>query len=179
MSPTQVATYPDSFETGRKVASTRRFGGTGLACPSSASCFGLGGEIFPSKAKPGKGTTIRVSLPLPAAECSPCTRNRPYRRTSSSKDVRPGSPAARFVADDNLNQTAIVIEEMPQRDPVFDIGHGRKRPRGSGKRGSPVRRKVAVRICACGYFNAFSMDGVQRVAQIRLLNITRATAAVT
>jgi CheY-like chemotaxis protein len=108
MSATQVARILDSFEQA-DGSITRRFGGTGLGMSIVRQLVALMNGEISVESQQGIGTTIRVSLPLPAAEM---LREPEKERVSEINHQGMCLDHLRaLVADDNLTNR-IVIEEM-------------------------------------------------------------------
>ena len=108
MSATQVARILDSFEQADGTI-TRRFGGTGLGMSIVRQLVALMEGEISVESQPGMGTTIRVRLPLPAAEM-PHAPERERVAQIAEQNICLAHLRA-LVADDNPTNR-IVIEEM-------------------------------------------------------------------
>ena len=116
MTPTQVSRILDSFEQA-DGSITRRFGGTGLGMSIVRQLVTLmQGDITVDSVQ-GRGTEIRVSLPLPVAEASQMPRarettpvNRPMVRLDHLRAlVADDSPTNRLVISEMLTECGIDI----------------------------------------------------------------------
>ncbi|MFN3647057.1 MAG: PAS domain S-box protein [Gemmobacter sp.] len=83
-------------------AVTRRYGGTGLGLSISRRLVGLMGGRITVSSKPGKGTVMRVELPLPMADTLPEAEPPPAAPLPSVAGLRA------LVADDNATNRLIL-----------------------------------------------------------------------
>ena len=93
MSPEQSARIFDDFEQA-DLSMTRRYGGTGLGLSIVRRLISMMGGGIAIDTEPGRGTTVRVTLPLPTVGASP----RPQDTVEASADLH-GVRA--LVTDDN------------------------------------------------------------------------------
>ena len=172
MSATQVARILDSFEQA-DGSITRRFGGTGLGMSIVRQLVALMEGEISVESQPGKGTTIRVSLPLPAADVP---RAPAIDRIGDiiQQDVRLDHLRA-LVADDNLTNR-IVIEEMLSGTglDIVMVENGHEALEAWSASAQEGRGFDIVLMDISMPF----MDGVSALAQIRLLEHQQGHAPV-
>ncbi|MEZ5753463.1 MAG: ATP-binding protein [Paracoccaceae bacterium] len=109
MSPQEIERLHEEFRQADSSV-TRRFGGTGLGMSITRTLVQrMGGDIKVTSA-PGKGTTIRITLPLPVAEIAP---EPPVRAPSATVEGR--LDGLRILAADDNGTNRSVLELMLTR----------------------------------------------------------------
>ncbi|MEZ5751584.1 MAG: ATP-binding protein [Paracoccaceae bacterium] len=101
MTPQQVARVFDEFEQA-EGSTTRRFGGTGLGLSITRRLTELMGGTIRMDSEPGRGTTIRVTLPLASAAAPEQERAEPPTPADTIRGLR------LLVADDNRTNRMIL-----------------------------------------------------------------------
>ncbi len=109
MTPDEVGRLHEEFAQADSSV-TRRFGGTGLGMAITRNLvLRMGGEIV-VQSEPGRGTTIRVTLPLPVTQAAPSTA-----RGGSAAQAGTRLDGVRILAADDNGTNRSVLELMLTR----------------------------------------------------------------
>ncbi|MEO6299263.1 MAG: ATP-binding protein [Paracoccaceae bacterium] len=108
MTSAQLAGLHDEFSQA-DVSITRRFGGTGLGMAITRTLVEMMGGTIKVDSAPGRGTTIKVVLPLPEKEGGVGELAEPDQRPTSLKGVKI------LAADDNAANRAVLEAMLTQR----------------------------------------------------------------
>lgn len=109
MTEAQLSRVFESFEQA-DGSMTRRFGGTGLGLSIVRQLVLLMGGMITMTSTPGKGTQVRVILPLPEADPASITRPEP----DEVPDLTLLEGRSLLVADDNVTNRLVLSEMLGQ-----------------------------------------------------------------